>query len=262
MSLASSIRRRISPRRRNAEAMPISGSLPLRDKQLMIARTVRATILPQIIWLSCPHSRLGIVAANRHLHGIEMQETDGENLSLRLSDLEDDEQTRIGEILHACVSQFLDQNIDLLREFEAIDEGFAMDEGLSARVLLNPKFKPANRPPEVVEFKAASRTTSNAAPPAGAAPASQTTADQSNETVDETTNEAAAGEGAEGMPATTAQEQLAVTLQTRLGGPLLLIWLPPSDSNDDALAIETHIYHMETTEFRPQMLGRILGKRK
>lgn len=236
--MASHLIKRMRQRLRAPEPSVLAAELPLRRKQLVLARAIRNTVLPQELWLESGESRLGISAAWRRIYGISLRVPEGEDINLRIPDIPQAEQPRIAAILHSCIRQFLDQDKDIRQGAEPLAEVFPQTGGLPAGVVLRaaPRLRakpalhvvPAADPANPIEAAMPDNALSGSAPPVSTMPVSMA--------------------------------DMVARLQVALGPRLLLVWLP-ADGRDMAECLGTMSGPPEIRSFRPQELGLILRDR-
>ncbi|MDR2857780.1 MAG: hypothetical protein LBV50_08020 [Novosphingobium sp.] len=221
------IKRRISPRRRNAEAMTLTADMPLRRKQLLVARILRNTIVPQMLWLHAGAGRIGILGANRRIQGISLRLADHEESDLHCAGPDSGNWRKTAEIVHEHVRGFLARKTDISRSFEQVDADFPAEDGLPAGIVVSPRYADMQR-----GRHAPAVAVTEAPPPARKADC--------------------------GSDAQTAQSP--TILHELFGDKILLIWMPPNP-DQEGLAVEIGKDTMTTSSFQLRMLGRLLQDR-
>ena len=277
-------RRRLGIAFREANLEPLNASTPLRRKKLSLARTVRGAILPETIWLRGNGSRLGLTVENRRIYRVEFKIGNRPGKIVNLYGFQDaPDRARTAEKLQQLVDEFLRQDIDLVREFEPLEEDFPSDDGLPVSVLMQPE--PRGKP--LPDDEAAPQVEAAADEPAAeeddAAPEVANAVEEPDQKVTtlpwarhgkrpaapalvevDTAPEDKAEDRAPEVPApdgASPQEILAQRLQARLGSPLLVVWMP-ADRDGDAMAIRADGENREIEEFLPLELGKLLRRWK
>ena len=88
MATVSTLQHKAQLRRDEGPGGIISAGLPLRRKQLLLARAIGDTVLPQRIWLGCGENRLGIDAGWRRIYGITLQIPGNAEVNLHLDQID------------------------------------------------------------------------------------------------------------------------------------------------------------------------------
>lgn len=254
MAPVTTLRHKAQLRRDEGPGGIIAAGLPLRRKQLLLARAIGDTVLPQRIWLGCGENRLGIDAGWRRIYGITLQVPDGADVNLHLDGLDAAGREVIAARLNGCIRQFLSREHDLTPRFELLEGTFAPDDGLPAGIVLEPgqptpvadlpPAAPATEPPE-----AAPEDTGVIDAPVTEAPTAGTPAPEDPRTGIRTSS---------APMAPTSMAGVISGLQAHLGHDLLMVWLPANEDPGPAEALSATAKGIALREFRPQELGLLI----
>lgn len=249
MATVSTLQHKAQLRRDEGPGGIISAGLPLRRKQLLLARAIGDTVLPQRIWLGCGENRLGIDAGWRRIYGITLQIPGNAEVNLHLDQIDAAGREAVAARLNSCIRQFLARDHDLTQRFELLDGNFGQDEGLPAAIVLEPDQPtpvadpvPAVSAIPVSEAPVTHTTVTEA--PVGTAPATEAPHTEIHTRSD--------------PMAPTSMAEVISGLQTQLGHDLLMVWLPASEDPGPAEALSATEEGIALREFRPQELGLLI----
>lgn len=203
----------------------ISGAADMGEKVRVLRETIDGSILPQIVWLTGPAGRLGVVVADQRVHGIRVMGADGERLEQEIFVLasQSDKPRALSRVRERLFG-FLGQQDDLTQEFEELLEELDPEQGVSGKELLTDDGKPL-RLSEVVQEVAEP----NSAPT--------------------------------DLEPDDAQVTLLNRLQGHLGQKLMSVWIP-TDEGESVVGIVVDGDDVEIEEMAPQQMGRYLQKHR